>query len=534
MSQLDGDLLKARKKGVAGPKGAPTLDEIGSTGLNRSGHQVNEEFLTALRGSQGRKVLREMADNDPVIGAGLWGIEQAVGRLDWHFEAGGEDPESQPSQEAKEFVEGCWEDMNQPWTATLADVCTMNIPGWSALEIVYKRRVGPSETDPKRRSKFTDGKIGWRKWAPRAQDTLWGWVFDEDGGIAGMMQQDPYNSTQGVVTIPIEKMLLFRTTSRGSNPEGRSLIRNCFQPWFYKRRIQEFEAIGIERDLAGLPLAYAPAAWMMNDAPDAEKAAADAIRDIVENIKRNEQDGVLLPHITDDHGNRMVTLELLSSGGQRQFDTDAVVSRYDQRIAMAMLADWVMLGHENVGSQSLGETKYTAWEMAVDAIACAIEEVVNRHAIPRLLRLNGMDVTVAPRLVHGDVKGADLTALASYVGALTTAGLLTPDAGLEEHLRVVGDLPPAEHDLEIVHPQPDPQAEAEQMQQLAQANLANQTLVAQSKATPKPGKPAQARPGSGAKPLPKADPAKAKAAGKAEASSRSQATAQAKKTTPRA
>ena len=47
----------------------PDLQELGSTGLRRSGGTVYEEFLVNLRGLRGFRVYREMADNDPTIGS---------------------------------------------------------------------------------------------------------------------------------------------------------------------------------------------------------------------------------------------------------------------------------------------------------------------------------------------------------------------------------------------------------------------------------------------------------------------------------
>lgn len=58
--------------------------------------------------------------------------------------------------------------------------------------------------------------------------------------------------------IPMSKAMLFRTESVKDNPEGRSILRNAYRSWYFKRRIQEIEAIGIERDLAGLPVIHAP------------------------------------------------------------------------------------------------------------------------------------------------------------------------------------------------------------------------------------------------------------------------------------
>ena len=83
------------------------------------------------------------------------------------------------------------------------------------------------------------------------------WIFDTSGGVQGIVQlAPPYYQN---VTLPIEKCLLFRTTTVKGNPEGRSMLRNAYRPWYMKKRIEEFEAIGVERDLAGLPVGKVPA-----------------------------------------------------------------------------------------------------------------------------------------------------------------------------------------------------------------------------------------------------------------------------------
>ena len=53
------------------------------------------------------------------------------------------------------------------------------------------------------------------------------------------------------VVIPMEKCLLFRTQTHKNNPEGRSILRNAYRSWYFKKRIEEIEGVGIERDLAG-------------------------------------------------------------------------------------------------------------------------------------------------------------------------------------------------------------------------------------------------------------------------------------------
>lgn len=432
---------------------APKVDltQLGTTGLKRSGGTVIEEFLPQLWGQNGIRVWREMADNEPVVGSFLLAIEKIIQRLEWRFDPFTDDSadgEPQPADvETAVFFEGCLNDMSESWDDTLSQILSMIPFGWSWHEVMFKRCLGPDQTDPTKRSKYTDGKIRWRRFEPRAQDTLFQWEFAEDGGIVAMHQMDPY-SNRGVVPIPIVKSLLFRTSSAKGNPEGRSMLRNAYRPWWFKRRIEEYEAIGVERDLAGLPVAYVPPELLAANPSPTDAAVLAAVKAIVTGIKRNESEGVIFPQHFDERGNKTYDLTLMSSGGQRQFDTDKIVTRYDQRIAMSVLSDFILLGHERVGSFSLGATKMDLFTMAIDAIASGIASVVNQHAVPRLMRLNGMDTQRPPRLAYSEVSNIDLAELGTFVSTLVTAGAIAPDPTMEDYLREVGGLPPANHGVD--------------------------------------------------------------------------------------
>lgn len=441
----------------------PDFKELGATGLRRTSGTVYEEFLYNLRGIRGARVYREMADNDPTIGSMLFAIEKVITRLEWRvdpYNDNSADGDITPEdKEIAEFVESCLNDMSDSWDATLSQILSMLVFGYSYHEIVYKRRMGDNK-DATKRSKFDDGRIGWRKLPIRAQETLFQWQFDEDGGIQGMTQMDP--ATGGAHYIPIEKALLFRTSSQKNNPEGRSILRNAYRPWYFKRRIEEIEAIGIERDLAGLPVAYIPPEYLSSTATAEQQTVLASIQSIVTSIKRNEQEGIIMPTLYDESGRKMFDLQLMSSGGSRQFDTDKVIQRYDQRMSMSILADFILLGHDRVGSYSLGTSKMDLWSMAVDSIAKNIAEVMNQYAIPRLLKLNGMDVRRAPFLTYGEVSHVDLTEISDFVTKLAQAGVLMPDPKLEDYLRELAGLPPAEHDGQNYGMPPMPEQAAQQ------------------------------------------------------------------------
>ena len=72
----------ARTIGKAKPT-ATDFMEFGSSGLVQYGGKVQEDFLRQLQGRQGVANYREMADNDPVVGAVIHAIEMLMRRVDW-------------------------------------------------------------------------------------------------------------------------------------------------------------------------------------------------------------------------------------------------------------------------------------------------------------------------------------------------------------------------------------------------------------------------------------------------------------------
>jgi hypothetical protein len=163
---------------------------------------------------------------------------------------------------------------------------------------------------------------------------------------------------------------------------------------------------------------------------------------LVRGIKRNENEGVLFPLAYNEQGHELYKLTLLNAGGARQFDTDKIVGRYDQRIAMTVLADFILLGHENVGSFALGASKIDLFTTAISQIAKSIAEVFNQYAIPRLLRLNGMDVSRQPTIAFGELTHVDLSLLGDFIQKVAGVGALVIDDSLDEHLRTLAGLPP--------------------------------------------------------------------------------------------
>jgi len=419
---------------------AVSLDaEFGRVGLNQLGGFLFEEDLPALKNTQQRqKFLKEMSTNDAVAGAILFAIDMLMRQVEWRFDPASEEP---AAEEGVEFMDGVIDDMSQSWQDTLSEIMSFLPFGWSYHELVYKMRNGDNER-PGLASKFDDGKVGWRKLPIRGQDTLWRWIFDKDGGLEAMEQLPPPDYKTRIV--PIGKSLLFRTSVYKTNPEGESIFRHAFRDWRMKKNIENYEAIGIERDLAGYPVLTVPGAWTDKNATDAEKASYVEAKNLAINIKRDEQEGVVLPAIYDENGNQLMKLELLTSGGKRNFDVDAVIKRYDKRIAMTVLADFLFLGQDKVGSFALSSDKTKMFSTALGTWLDMMASVFNRHAIPRLWRLNGFPMETMPQLAHGDLESQDLNIMATFIDALGKVGVDLTDLDTQNFFRRLAGLPEVE------------------------------------------------------------------------------------------
>jgi hypothetical protein len=408
--------------------------ELGSTGLVEFSGQIQEDFLRELRGKEGYKRFREMTLNSPIIGALLLANELSIRKVSWNF-TDADAPEGTTSPRV-ELLERARDNLTTGWNDFITEALSMLPHGFSLFEICYER---------------VESAVLWRKFAPRGQDTIYKWN-QEESGLWGVTQQAA--PRYQIVEIPADKLLHFRTRVERGNPEGRSVLRTAWIPYYYAKHIMQVEAIGIERDLAGLPMIELPQGA---DTSDNDTSDYGVAHKLVRNIRNDEQAGAVIPFGWK--------LSLLSTGGSRQFDTDKIVQRYEKRMLMAALAQFIMLGQDGVGSLALSKDMSDFFTMAVNAMADIISETFTKHAIPRLLKLNGYDAE-GVCLEHTPAGDVDVNML---VDAIQKAGgYITWDAADELWLRQLIGLP--EKDIAELQEQRD--AEQEMKDAQAKAILA--------------------------------------------------------------
>lgn len=234
-------------------------------------------------------------------------------------------------------------------------------------------------------------------------------------------------------------------------PTHNSILRTAWSPYYYCKRMQEQEAILGER-MGGIPVVKVPEAMIeaANNGNSKAIASMNSFKNLAVNLRIDEQMGVVMPSDTYAGANGPSTaprfsLELITpQGGGRggTLNFEAAIQRYSIQMMTSVLADFLTLGHEARGSQSLAVTKVDLFFQAVEGFLNINAAIYNKYAIPRLFALNGMPTDQLPTIEPDLAQRVDLDVLSNFVLRLAQAGMpLFPDDELQTFLRDAAGMP---------------------------------------------------------------------------------------------
>jgi len=433
------DFFKRSPREVRQPR-KPSSREIGTSFVNNSGGEsylLEDSLLDSLSGSRGALTYRQMSESSPIIGGILYAIRMFLDSVVWRI-----DETEDTKEEGIEFMEQVlFEDMDHSWNEFISNSLSFFVFGFSLSELVYKVRMADNSIYP-------DGKVGLAKIAHRPQESIYKWVYDSNGNLEAVEQ---YTNTQiGIARMPMDKCVHFRTSAERGAPDGRSLLRNAYRSWYFARNVERIEAIGIERELAGLPVMKIPDEILRSAAAGDATAVAtrNAYLDVAKNVRFNEQGGILIPSDTYLDGEDKPTsipkveLQLLSSGGSRSIDTNSIVMRHEINVARSMMADFVMLGTSSGGAYSLGKDKSTIFEHCLKGWLTILKDTIQRQVVVPVWAMNGNDMDAVPVIGHSPLLRESLTEFSSSLEQLSRAGMsVFPSETMEEFIRDRFDWP---------------------------------------------------------------------------------------------
>lgn len=441
------------------PSAKLDLRSLGATGLAEFGGFVTDAApLRELEGHRGLKLYREMSQTDAACASIIYAIEKLIRQVPWRVA-----PASTADYdiEAADFLQTCMDDMEGTWHDFVAEnMKGMLVYGHALVECVYKRRAGESP-QAHLNSRFADGRIGWRDLASRSQDTIYRWVYDDNGRLLGAEQQAP--PKYRLVYLPLSKCVLFRTAVEKGSPLGVSIFRSAYKSWYIKRGLESLEAVGAERDLCGIPVVWLPQEILQaaEDGDAQAKALVESYYKLATNIRQDAQQGIVMPLAFDDKGNKMFDLQLLGSAGSKQYNANDIIKRHTDDIYRTVLADFIALGGSSggTGSWAMHDDKTKLFLQALKSFIDTFVESLNKQAVRPLMKLNGLPMSECPRIEAGELNKVDPGELADTLLKLSQAGMpLFPDPELDKYIRELCGLPEAvaqaEEDPDVL-PQPN-------------------------------------------------------------------------------
>lgn len=430
-----GTICWMSKRRPKAPVASATTTILGSPGLDQSMGYINDELHPRLRGKKAAEAFEEMSLNDATIAAALYSIEGFLRRIKWRLK-----PASDTAKAAAEasFVQQCMNDMDRSWQDFIGDALSMLVYGHSLHEIVYKYRRGLDQTNARFKSKYNDGRLGWRNIDLRAQRSIERWDIDPwTGEIKGCWQQAP--NVSGEVYLPMSRCVLFRTRTLKNNPEGRSILRGAYRSWHFKKRLEETEAVGAVRSLVNMPKMELPSRLMNPNATAEEKRVRAQFERMVSLITQDRLAAVVVPAERDEQDKPTGYKFSLVGASGSQIPVDPIIRRLSNAMLMTLASEFLALGMGSTGSFALAAEKSSNFVRALSWYADVLTDSINDVCIRRLMEVNAIPFDLWPTLEHDPIDEVSVAELSLFLSQVQN--LVTPTIDTENRLRERVNLP---------------------------------------------------------------------------------------------
>jgi len=404
---------------LALPNPQPTitdvLEEWGGTGtIIVGGILSNVDYNPDLTGTQRVLLYDEMRKGDATVRAALLAVKLPILSANWYIKPYAADNKADPTPQDKEIADFIEQQLFSTMIITWNDwlrQCMLYLDyGSMMFEKVFQM--------------LPDGKIGWKKFAPRLTQTIYRWRMP-DNATEGITQILP---TGGIRGIPKWKLLPFVNEQEGEDYEGISIMRGAYQPWYFKQSMYRIDAIATERQGLGIPYVKVP--------PGASEQDRAKVDELLRNLRANEQANIQVPvgweiGFMDMHG-----------GTSQIKDASKMILHYDRQISKSVLAQFIELGGQSTGSFALSANQSELFLLSLQSHAKKIRETLNNDAIKELVDLNfQVQPDKYPTLEFSRIGTVDFEKLSMALFRLAQGGLITASPELEKYLAEAMSLP---------------------------------------------------------------------------------------------
>jgi hypothetical protein len=411
------DLEKA-----AGPK-APITEAPGRPGFSAYGGNLQSNESNAERqGTERWRLDGETKRNVSIVGAGLRRYTEFLGAPEWRVPPWDDSPES---IERAEFADRQLKNLATPWRTVVQTGGQARLDG-AAIQVWAAR-------------KLPDGRIGLADVVSRPMHTIERWELDAEGKLLGVWQRAPQDAAEHF--LERGRMVFTQDIPLTDSPAGVGIMRHLAEPARELRELRKMLLQGLETDLTGIPVMWAPIERLRAQIGQAKPgggtySAADFQSDIAgaTNLAGNPIKGKKTALLFDSTpfqgidggltGPRQYDVQLLSSGGRAHAVVAERIRAVMWDLAIILGVEYLLLGADGSGSLAMAQAKTLDFYRLVIGALNGYAEVVQRDVLRPLWALNGWDPETAPRPVFDKLEFLDVVqVMTTALPALATAGV---------------------------------------------------------------------------------------------------------------
>ena len=285
--------------------------------------------------------------------------------------------------------------------------------------------------------------------------------FEMKGGKLDRLKLNPAENDGLVVNVDVaqkningDKVLFFRVEPDSDFPLGKSLLYGAYTAWKSKKILQEYEAIGVAKNLSGVLDIKVPSEYINKYYAEPNSEEAIYVANLLTQAEMlHAGKGSYILSASDTNANGVRLFEITTVGGNggnaQNYNVGQAIARYNSEIQLSLQTMVLSMGTEGGGSFALSDNSTYLMTLFIENIQKVISQEF-RKAVKIAFELNGLPVERVPTLEFEPVQPLDWTEFTEGWSRLVTAGAVTADQGLETFLREAGDAPKADYDKQLV------------------------------------------------------------------------------------
>lgn len=246
-----------------------------------------------------------------------------------------------------------------------------------------------------------------------------------------------------------DKVLFFRVEPDSDFPLGKSLLYGAYTAWKTKKILQEYEAIGVAKNLSGVLDIKVPSEYITKYFAEPNSDEAIYVANLLTQAEMlHAGKGSYILSASDTNANGVRLFEITTVGGNggnaQNYNVGQAIDRYNREIQLSLQTMVLSMGAEGGGSFALSDNSTYLMTLFIENIRNTFSAEFEK-ASKLAYELNGANPELIPSLVFDEIEPLDWDEFTKGWQRLLVSGGVTATEELEAFFRKRGEAPQADY-----------------------------------------------------------------------------------------